>query len=363
LGIGTDIGGSVRIPAEFSGIYSLRPSYNRLPYEGAANSLEGQEAISSVIGPMAPHVSCLKTFTKAVLDAKPWNKDPLVARKPWSEAEYQLAEHGGPGAKLCFAVMADNGVVRPHPPVRRALKMVADALREAGHTVIDWETRQSLHMDIFTVSEHIYSADGGEDFRSVCKITDEPLLQTMSPDPVQESDHPWPPHPVYLDEPLTITLRKSGGALSAFELWKLHKKKRAIRKEYLDQWEGTKNVTGTGRPVDAILCPVAPFAAPPHGLNSNDFYTNMQNFLDYACASFPVTTVDPVVDHPEPRPEAFYNHEDEAVFDLYKPETFWNAPVGVQLVGRTQEEEAVIAMTEIAVKALEDWKHRHAKSQ
>lgn len=124
----------MRIPSDFVGIYSLRPSYNRLPYEGAANSLEGQEAISSVIGPMASHVGVLRTFTKAILDTKPWNKDPLVARKPWSEEEYQLRDHGGQGAKLCFAIMEDNGVVRPQPPVKRALKIMAEALKEAGHT-------------------------------------------------------------------------------------------------------------------------------------------------------------------------------------------------------------------------------------
>ncbi len=33
LGLGTDIGGSIRIPAAFNGLYGLRPSSGRLPYE------------------------------------------------------------------------------------------------------------------------------------------------------------------------------------------------------------------------------------------------------------------------------------------------------------------------------------------
>ncbi|KAG9050583.1 hypothetical protein FS837_004441 [Tulasnella sp. UAMH 9824] len=288
VGIGTDIGGSVRIPAGFTGIYSLRPCYGRLPYEGAANVLEGQEAITSAIGPMASDISALKTFTKAVLDAKPWNKDPLVLRKSWSDTEYALTEHGGKGAQLCFAVMLDNGVVRPQPPVRRAMSMLVSALTEAGHKVIDWKNK--LHLELHAVNvrpvfvdkedvpantllsilqEHILSADGGEDYRAVCGLTGEPLLQTMMPH-VEQPDphHPWDPHPTFLDEPFTITLRNAGkGAISAYELWQLHKKKVEMRKQYLDHWEKTKTRTGTGRPVDAILCPVAPYPAPPHGHN------------------------------------------------------------------------------------------------
>ncbi|KAG8894912.1 hypothetical protein FRB99_000916 [Tulasnella sp. 403] len=254
LGVGTDIGGSVRIPSGFCNIYALRPSYGRLPYEGAANSLEGQEAILSVIGPMSSHVSALKTFAKAIIGTKPWNKDPLVVRKPWSESEYQLEEHGGPGAKLCFAVMVDNGVIRPHPPVRRAINMVAEALRDAGHTVIEWENY--LHMDIYTTSGDILVADGGKDYRAVCSVSGEPLLTSMTPELDGNDFHPWDPHPDFLDEPLISLLRSEGeGALSAYELWQLHKRKRQLRKEYLDHWERTVGRTGTGRPVDAILCP------------------------------------------------------------------------------------------------------------
>ena len=123
---------SVRIPAAFCGLYALRPSYERLPYYGAVNSLEGQESISSVLGPMANSMSGVKLFTKAIIDAKPWLKDPLVLRKEWSEKEYNLEEHGG-GKGLCFGMLRDNGIVRPHPPLQRAMAMTKVALEAAGH--------------------------------------------------------------------------------------------------------------------------------------------------------------------------------------------------------------------------------------
>lgn len=47
LGLGTDIGGSIRIPAGFNGLYGLRPSHGRMPYNMLANSMEGQETIHS----------------------------------------------------------------------------------------------------------------------------------------------------------------------------------------------------------------------------------------------------------------------------------------------------------------------------
>jgi hypothetical protein len=42
IGFGTDIGGSIRIPAGFNGLYGLRPSSGRMPYEGMANSMVRQ---------------------------------------------------------------------------------------------------------------------------------------------------------------------------------------------------------------------------------------------------------------------------------------------------------------------------------
>jgi amidase len=47
LGLGTDIGGSIRIPAGFNGLCGIRPSHGRMPYNMLANSMEGQETIHS----------------------------------------------------------------------------------------------------------------------------------------------------------------------------------------------------------------------------------------------------------------------------------------------------------------------------
>ena len=82
---------------------------------------------------MCPSIEGVRVFTKAILDSKPWDRDPLVVRKPWDESAYALRDHGGRGARLCFAIMWDNGVVRPFPPLKRAMEMTKAALEAAGH--------------------------------------------------------------------------------------------------------------------------------------------------------------------------------------------------------------------------------------
>jgi amidase len=55
--------------------------------------------------------------------------------------------------------------------------------------------------------------------------------------------------------------------ISAYRLWQIQKEKSNLRMQYLDHWQETIAVTGTNRPVDAIIAPTAPYAAPPHGFN------------------------------------------------------------------------------------------------
>lgn len=136
-GFGTDIGGSVRIPSAFNGLWGLRPSTGRLPYEGMANSMDGQNSILSVVGPLTTSALALKMLTKAVLSQKPWLFDPLVHEIPWRDehdkvVEALMSEKSG---KLSFGMLKHDGICGLHPPVARAISMVTKALQKIGHEV------------------------------------------------------------------------------------------------------------------------------------------------------------------------------------------------------------------------------------
>jgi Asp-tRNA(Asn)/Glu-tRNA(Gln) amidotransferase A subunit family amidase len=81
LGIGTDVAGSVRIPAHYSGIYAIKCSTNRFPKVGLATSVVGQEGIQSVCSPMTRTLEDLDTFWRAIVGMKPWLYDPSVRQR------------------------------------------------------------------------------------------------------------------------------------------------------------------------------------------------------------------------------------------------------------------------------------------
>jgi amidase len=48
---------------------------------------------------------------------------------------------------------------------------------------------------------------------------------------------------------------------NASEIALVNVQKREYQKEYMEYWNSTSSLTGTGRPVDAVISPLAPFAA------------------------------------------------------------------------------------------------------
>ncbi len=70
-GLGSDLAGSVRIPAHFCGIAGLKPTTGRVPGEGQFPPSTGPYSLGAVIGPMARRVDDLRTIFTVISDERP----------------------------------------------------------------------------------------------------------------------------------------------------------------------------------------------------------------------------------------------------------------------------------------------------
>ncbi|KAL4895376.1 amidase signature domain-containing protein [Aspergillus ambiguus] len=321
-GFGTDIGGSVRIPACFNGLYGIRPSSGRIPYEGAANSMDGQNTILSVIGPLAASVNSLRLLFKAVLSQQPWYYDPLVAEVPWrdeleQETRALIAQSTAGNSKLAFGIVYHDGIVHPHPPIARALKIVEQTLKRLGHKVIPWEAPAAATG--YDLASRIYNLDGGTDVGYHFGLSGEPA-------------------------PSQIVVTK-GVEKTASEIAAINVAKREYQKLYMDYWNSTAEVTGTGRPVDGVISPCAPHAAVLPGKYDHVGYSALVNLLDYTSVVFPVTNADKSVDV-LPSALEYLSDIDRKVQSDYDADAYDGAPAGLQLMGRRLQEEKMLVLAE-----------------
>lgn len=107
IGIGSDVAGSVRVPAHFSGCYSLRCSTGRWPKMGMNTSMPGQEGIPSVFSPMARTLDDLTYFAREFIKFGPWKYDHTVHPLEWRE---KVETEFGEKKVLRVGVLRDDGI-------------------------------------------------------------------------------------------------------------------------------------------------------------------------------------------------------------------------------------------------------------
>ncbi|CAG8264785.1 unnamed protein product [Penicillium olsonii] len=272
LGLGSDIAGSIRTPANFNGIYGLCPSPDRLPSHSAENT-DGATVIRAVVGPLSRGVDGLEVYTRAILSMNPWDWDFSSAKIPWREEEYQ--EGLGKNHRLAFGFMPHDSVVLPNPPILRGLQETKNALRRMGHQVIDIEPFDGR--ELMDAAFKVYFADGGEQIRELLSILDEPLIkEVQEPDPSTKLSIPQ-------YEAAAIKIKQ-------------------LRQKYLDIWQKTSCQTQTGLPIDAIILPSGGTVAPPHSSMEYFTYEAISNVLEWTCATIPVTKVNSRLDQKPKRP-------------------------------------------------------------
>lgn len=221
LDLGTDTGGSIRVPASFCGITGLKPTSGRVPRTGhiISHSLGPIDALTTV-GPMARYIEDLELVFPLI--AGPDWKDPAITPMPIRHPK----DVNIPGLRVSY--FTDMANLTATDDVVSATKSAVHALRDTGVSVVA-DMPDTIGDPTGT---SLLLADGGSTIRR--------LLRKWETKEV----HEWVDRLAKDREPLHIT--KYTELLEEIDVFR-------------------SNMLRFMKNYDAILCPVRPFPALRHG--------------------------------------------------------------------------------------------------
>lgn len=238
--IGSDTGGSIRLPSHFCGITGLKPTTGRVPRTGHIISYDmGALDALTTIGPLARYVEDLELILPIIAGVD-W-RDPAIIPMP-------LRDPGDVNLKgLSVAFHTDNGIAPPTPETAQAVQAAAKALGAAGSSIE--EKRPSGIEETLSLYMQIFSAG---------RTTTERLLERAG---TKES-------------PLTSTPRSDMPTARFTALLEQWDRFRSTMLSFLEHY-------------DVILCPVNAQPAMPHGASTPNIaafsYTMTYNLTGWPC--------------------------------------------------------------------------------
>jgi Asp-tRNA(Asn)/Glu-tRNA(Gln) amidotransferase A subunit family amidase len=291
-GLGSDSGGSVRVPAHFTGICSFKPSPGRFPGRGHIPPCVGPFSTLGAIGPMARTIADVALLYRTlsgqdVIDPS----SPPVASRTLSLDDLSTQTIG---------YFEDDGLIPVSPETRAAIQSAAQALRSAGFRVEPFrpETLEELRKLWW-----IFFVQCGAMFYA-------PTL----------GSHRDQLSPIFRE---FLSIAEASGPLSATELLTAWAELDLVRSKTLDLMRG----------YPVLLCPVASIPAWKHGEREWQVDGQSVAYLDsvrytqwFNTLSAPAAVV-PVGKSPE------------------------GLPIGVQIVARPFEDEVALGIASVVDEA------------
>lgn len=285
IGFGTDIGGSIRVPAMCNGVYGFKPSVGRIPYGGQRlTGLDGmsRSSVQAVAGPIARSMEDIECVMREIVpvaslfgeDCISWSKDWMavpLAQDPGTAR--QRFRGAGPNGEFVVGVLRSDGNCQLLPPVAKLMDEVGRALRRAGSKmnvkVVDLATPKAW-TKAQSVMSKLMGVDGGAEMSRMLLESQEPLVPWMS------------------------TRFKHGGKAQKLErVVEIQAQRSQLETEMLqDVWKVSTDEFGRkARGVDAVICPLAPHPVPEIERYNAVGYTSSWVLFDYPAGSVPVREV------------------------------------------------------------------------
>lgn len=254
IGIGSDIGGSIRAPAAFCGIYGWKPSTGVIPMRGMLRgAMPAELNIEACTGPMGRTLRDMDLITRIVLDSKPYLEDPKAIPTAWTG----LTSTGVP-RRLKVGIIENDGYIEPQPPIKRGMAWVRKILSDPKYSdlVEVKEFQQYKAIEAFDMARRMYIPDGGAGVFAAIEAGGEPVL------------------------PLTRWLIPEGSKSGDVnDVNNLRYERDTFRTEYLTRWNA--------QDVDVVIGPCHVGTAQEHEKTKYWTYTTFWNLVDYPGLIFP----------------------------------------------------------------------------
>ncbi len=149
--IGSDSGGSIRVPAHFCGVAGIKPTSGRVPRTGHIVGAEGHLQSLTQLGPLARSVDDLALILGVI--AGPDGRDASIV--PASLGSVGDLEVRG----LRVAMHVDNGLRAPSAEVARVVTKTAEALQARGVRIE--QRRPEALSEVLQLDDDLNRSDGG----------------------------------------------------------------------------------------------------------------------------------------------------------------------------------------------------------
>ncbi|XP_067324004.1 fatty-acid amide hydrolase 1-like isoform X2 [Anolis sagrei] len=348
LGIGTDIGGSIRIPSGFCGISGLKTTGDRISKRGVIRVLGGQKSVVAAVGPMARDVESLALCLRALLCEEMFRLDPKVPPLPFNEQVYSSSH------PLRIGYYVTDSFIMPTPSMKRAILETKELLEKAGHVLVPFEP---INMDYFVykLCSRGISADGYttylEHFKGelVDPSIKDFLLLAKLPNWIQRLLS-WISRPI---SPRTSKVLESMTERSVKELWELHFEIEEYCYKFIAEWKKLQ--------LDVLLCPALSPAYKigyPGKISMAAVYTMLYNYLDFPAGVVPVTTVTKEDEEELKNFRGYYNDMWDKIF-AKAVQGGVGLPVTVQCVALPWQEELCLRFMKEIEKLTSEKRRTH----
>ncbi|KAK4506860.1 hypothetical protein PRZ48_000593 [Zasmidium cellare] len=331
IGVGTDIGGSIRLPASFCGTYGLKGSSGFWPGEGLLSTpFPAGVMVDGIIGPLGRTLRDIDYICRLVRGAKPWLRDPEVLPGPYTG----LKTTGLEKSSLKIGFLEHYDLVQPQPPVKQAMDWVQSHLKSSGFKVSPFKFHEPAKAH--KIYGSLVVADGWSTVRGALQGGNEPptpVLDALVADMVAQDDKAGDGQV----EPATVVIDNKFV-------------RDGYRSQVLADWIAQDDP-------DVIITPMSPATAhDTANLKNTASATHFYNLIDYPAIIVPTpikAQLREKEDSREYHESKPWNAADQETKQLWKDFNYEGAPVCVQIVAKRHMENELIAAVGLLQEALQ----------